>query len=96
MLGTGMGLMLRGVRVRLLVLRKGSQQSPSIDQVPVVRDGDGAESSRPQGGLGVLPGRRPRGRVAHMPHCQVPLQRGQVPVLENLGNQTHIFVNQDL
>ena len=53
------------------------------------------EPSGAERGLGVLPGRPSRGRVAYVPHSQVAVEDRQGFVVEHLGDQAHILVNED-
>src|SRR5207237_814922 len=47
------------------------------------------------GGLGVLPEAGPGGRVADMPDGDVTGQRGELLLVEDLGNKAHVLVDDN-
>ena len=72
-------------------------QLQRIGQVAVVTEGDSARGGRPERRLGVLPDARSGRRVAAVADRQVgPAQRLQGRLVEDLGDQTHVFEHDDL
>src|SRR3954469_3324417 len=67
-----------------------------VDEVAVVAEGDRAVGGRPEGRLRVLPGAGARGRVASVADGQMPLQRVERVLVEDLRDQAHVLVDEDL
>lgn len=67
-----------------------------VDQVAVVSEGDRrAGAGRPEGRLGVLPGRAAGGGVARVADGHVPAQARQRRLVEDLRDQAEILVDDD-
>ena len=60
-----------------------------------MRQGDRRLGVAAEGGLGVLPGGAAGRRVAAVPDGEVPAQRRQRPLVEDLGDQPHVLVDED-
>jgi hypothetical protein len=71
-------------------------QLVGVDQVAVVTQRDGAVVGRAEGGLRVLPGAGAGRRVAGVTDRDVTLERLERGVVEDLGDQAHVLVDQDL
>ena len=69
-------------------------QGLGVDQVAVVAEGE-LRGAAAVDGLGVAPGARPRGRVAGVADGEVAGQRGQAPVVEHVGDESHVLVDHD-
>jgi hypothetical protein len=72
------------------------QQLLGVDEVAVVGEGDGALVTGAEGGLGVGPHRAAGGGVAGVPDRDVPLEGLEGGLVEDLGDQAHVLVDQDL
>ena len=70
-------------------------QLPGVDQVAVVAEGDLEVAGGLVGGLGVLPEAGARRRVADVPDGDVARQRGELLLVEDLGDQAHVLVDDD-
>ena len=67
-----------------------------VDQVAVVAERDRAVVGRAEGRLGVLPGAGAGGGVARVADGEVTLERLERGVVEDLRDQAHVLVDQDL
>jgi len=68
----------------------------SVGEVAVVRQRDRAGRRRPERGLGVVPGAGAGGGVARVPDGEVPLEGVERALVEHLGDQAHVLVDEDL
>src|SRR3954466_5474500 len=71
-------------------------QLVGVDEVAVVAERDGPVSRGAERGLGVLPGAGPGGRVARVADREVALERVERGLVEDLRDQAHVLVDQDL
>ncbi len=71
-------------------------QLEGVGQVAVVRERDRPVGRRPERRLGVGPGAAAGGRVARVTHREVALERLEGGLVEDLGDQAHVLVHQDL
>ena len=71
------------------------RQLGGVHQVPVVADGQAAAAPVLERGLGVLPRRRSGRRVPSVPDAEVALQRRQRPLVEDLGDQAELAIDDD-
>ena len=67
-----------------------------VDQVAVVAQRDGAAVAGAERRLGVLPGARARGGVAAVADGDVADEAGERRLVEDLGDQAHVLVDEDL
>ena len=67
-----------------------------VDQVAVVAERDRAVGGRAECRLRVLPGAGAGGRVARVPDREVALERVEGGLVEDLRDQPHVLVDQDL
>ena len=67
-----------------------------VGEVTVVGQGQGGAGDGAEHGLSVLPGGGPGGGVADVPDGEVPRQGGQGAVVEDLGDQAEVLVDQDV
>ena len=67
-----------------------------VDQVAVVAERDGAVDGGPEGRLRVLPGRGAGRGVARVADREVALERLERRLVEDLRDQAHVLVDQDL
>ena len=70
-------------------------QLDRVDQVAVVRERHLAAVGAPDG-LRVLPRVRSRGRVAHVPDGHLALERAQLLLVEDLGDEAQVAHGHDL
>ena len=87
LLGHGLGVAADGAGQHPRVLR----QLRGVDQVPVVRERELRVGNVAVDRLGVLPHARSGGRVAGVADRQVPVERGQGPVVEHVRHQAHVL-----
>jgi hypothetical protein len=71
-------------------------ESVEVREVAVVGQRHGAERGRAQRGLSVLEGGRSGRRIPRVTDCDVPLQELEVALVEDLGDQAHVTVDEDL
>ena len=71
-------------------------QLAGVGQVAVVGQRDRAGLGGPEGGLGVVPGAGAGGGVARVADGEVALERLQRRLVEDLRDQAHVLVDQDL
>lgn len=69
-------------------------QFGGVREVAVVGQRHGATGVAAEGGLGVLPRRAAGGGVAAVAYCEVAAQRRQRALVEDLGYQAHVLVDQ--
>src|SRR5699024_874056 len=67
-----------------------------VGEVAVVAQGQRARGGGAESGLSVLPGAGAGGGVAGVPQGDVPGQGAQRDVVEDLGDQPHVLVDEDL
>ena len=96
----GRRLEVAGVDVELVAGRRqlGDQRPElvGVDQVAVVAERDRAVGGRPEGRLRVLPDARAGRGVAAVADREVALERGERGLVEDLGDQPHVLVDEDL
>ena len=66
-----------------------------VREVAVVAERDTGVADRPVDGLRVAPRARPRRRVAHVPHREVPVERRELELVEDLADQAHVLDDRD-
>ncbi|MPN20735.1 hypothetical protein SDC9_168114 [bioreactor metagenome] len=66
-----------------------------VGEIAVVGQRQSATTDLPEGGLSVLPHRRTGGRIAVMPDGQMPGQRTQRGLVEDLTDQAHVLEDHD-
>ena len=71
-------------------------QLGGVGEVAVVPEGDGAGGRGSERRLRVLPGAATGGRVARVPDGDVPLQGVQRGLVEDLGDEAHVLVDEQL
>ena len=71
-------------------------QVVGVDQVAVVAERDRPVRGRPERRLRVLPGARPGRGVARVADREVALERVERGLVEDLRDQAHVLVDQDL
>ena len=71
-------------------------QLAGVHQVPVVPQRERPHAVVLEDGLGVVPGRGPGGRVAGVADGEVPLEGRQRGLVEDLGDQPEVLVDQDV
>ncbi len=71
-------------------------QLAGVGQVAVVAERDGSVGGGPEGRLRVVPGACAGGGVARVPDRDVALERCQRGLVEDLGDQAHVLVDEDL
>ena len=92
----GAGVQRRARRRGRAGRRPAAASSCGVDQVAVVAERDRAVGGRAERRLGVLPGARAGGRVAAVADREVALERRERRLVEDLRDQAHVLVDQDL
>ena len=96
----GARLQLASVDVELVELdgHLGDQllQLTGVGQVAVVAQRDGSVGGRPEGRLRVVPGAGTGRGVARVTDREVPLERRERGLVEDLRDQAHVLVDEDL
>ena len=96
----GGGLDVPGVQgqltLRVRQLLDELSQLVGVDQVAVVAERDRPVGGRAEGRLGVVPGAGAGRGVAAVADRQVALERVERRLVEDLGHQSHVLVDQDL
>jgi hypothetical protein len=67
-----------------------------VGQVAVVTEGYRSAGGAAESRLRVLPAGRARGRVAAVADGEVPREAAQCRLVEHLGDEAHVLVNEDL
>ena len=88
--GVGGALEPRAGRAQLVA------QLARVHQVAVLADGDARDPGRADQRLRVLPARRARGRVAHVPDGRLAAEAGEGALVEDLRDQSHVPDGRDL
>src|SRR5699024_3072181 len=73
-----------------------ADECAGVGEVAVVAQGQRARGGGAESGLSVLPGAGAGGGVAGVPQGDVPGQGAERDVVEDLGDQPHVLVDEDL
>src|ERR1035437_7305595 len=72
------------------------EQLPGVDEIPVMADRDRPAVTEAEGRLGVLPDRRPGGRIAAVGDSDRAPKARQTALVEDLGDESEVLVEHQL
>src|SRR5665811_2446978 len=72
------------------------EQLPGVDEIPGMADGDRPAVTETEGRLGVLPDRRPGGRIAAVGDSERAPKARQAALVEDLGDESEVLVEHQL